>query len=301
MPDPTLPSEYAAWTSRLRDLEREVLLLRTIVDCVPVMLYQWVLTAAGEARFTFVSKGSQLIYGLSPEQLLSDIRYSLEVVHPDDMPGFQHAVGVSAQELTPFQWQGRVLLPGGTKWLRARSYPTRLADGGTRWEGVILDVTDQHLADEARRVSELERERQAAQLLAQNETLRRQAEALRELATPIIPLASDVIALPLIGDIDPERAQQILEGLLTGVTAHRARVAIIDITGVRSLDTFGAQTLIGAAQALRLLGATAVLTGIRPTIAQTLVDLGVDLGGLHTRSSLQDGIAFAASLTAPRR
>jgi rsbT co-antagonist protein RsbR len=300
MNEPTLPSEYNAWASRLRDAEREATLLRAIVDCVPVMLYQWILTAAGEARFTFVSKGSELIYGLTPEQMMSDIRYSLEVVHPDDMPGFQRAVGVSAQDLTPFHWEGRVIIPSGTKHLRARSFPTRLADGATRWEGIILDVTDQHLADEARRASERERERQAAQLLEQNETLRRQAEALRELATPIIPLASDVIALPLIGDIDPERAQQILEGLLNGVTAHRARVAIIDITGVRSLDTFGAQTLIGAAQALRLLGATAVLTGIRPTIAQTLVDLGIDLGGLHTRASLQDGIAFAASLSRTR-
>jgi len=298
MSDPTLPSEYAAWSTRLRDAEREVTLLRAIVDCVPVMLYQWVLTTTGEARFTFVSKGSEQIYGLTPAQLLSDIRYSLEVVHPADMPGFQQAVGESAQHLTPFVWEGRVVLPEGIKWLRARSFPSREPDGSTRWEGIILDVTDQHRADEARRASEAERERQAEQLRAQNETLRHQADALRELATPIIPLARDVIALPLVGDIDPERAQQIQEALLDGVTAHRARVAILDITGVRNLDSFGAEALIRAARALRLLGATAVLTGIRPATAQTLVTLGIDLGDLHTRSSLQDGIAFAAALAA---
>lgn len=297
MPEPTLPSEYAAWSTRLRTAEREAELLRAIVDCVPVMLYQWVLTPTGEARFTFVSKGSERIYGLSPAQLLSDIRYSLEVVHPGDMPGFQQAVAASAEHLTEFAWEGRVSLPSGTRWLRARSYPSRTDDGGTRWEGIILDVTDQHLADEARRASDRDRERQADLLRAQNETLRRQAESLRELATPVVPISADVIALPLVGDIDPERAHQIQHALLEGVANHRARVAIVDITGVRNLDALGAEALLRAARALRLLGATAVLTGIRPATAQTLVTLGVDLGDLHTRSSLQDGIAFAATLT----
>jgi anti-anti-sigma factor len=300
MTDATLPTEYTTWSLRLREAERELGLLRSIVDCVPVMLYQWTLSATGEARFTFVSKGCEQIYGLTPAQLLADIRYSLEVIHLDDVPGFQAAVAASARDLTPFRWEGRIVLANGkvTKWLHARSFPTREADGSTRWEGVIVDATDEHDADAARRSAELERERLLGQLQTQNELLRRQAEALRELATPIVPIAGDVIALPLVGDIDPERANQILQSLLEGVATRRARVAIIDITGVRSLDTFGAEALIRAAQALNLLGATAILTGIRPAIAQTLVDLGVDLTGIHTRSSLQDGIAFAARLTA---
>lgn len=299
MSETTLSTEHPAWSPRLREVERELGLLRAIVDCVPVMLYQWTLSATGEASFTFVSKGCQQIYGLTPAQLLADIRYSLEVIHPEDLPGFQAAVAASAGDLTPFRWEGRIILAegGNIKWLHARSFPTREADGSTRWEGVILDATDEHDADDARRAAERERERLLAQLQAQNETLRRQAEALRELATPIVPIAGDVIALPLVGDIDPERADQILHGLLNGVATRRARVAIIDITGVRSLDTFGAAALIRAAQALRLLGATAILTGIRPAIAQTLVALGVDLSQIYTRSSLQDGIAFAETLT----
>lgn len=297
MTELTLPSEYAAWSVRLRDAEREAALLRGIVDCVPVMLYQWRLSLTGEARFTFVSNGCRQIYDLTPEQMLADIRYSLEVIHPDDMPGFQRAVAASAEHLTPFQWQGRIRLPPATtKWLRAHSYPTRDDDGGTHWDGVILDVTEQHVAEAARRASEDERERQSARLREQNETLRRQAEALRELATPIIPLTHDIIALPLVGDIDPERADLILNALLEGVTARRARVAIIDITGVRNLDTFGAGAILRAARAVRLLGATALLTGLRPAIAHTLVQLDVDLSDIHTRGSLQDGIAFAATL-----
>ena len=121
--------------------------------------------------------------------------------------------------------------------LRARGH-VRLSHGFDR-TGLSRERRRRRLA----RAAERERERLLAQLQAQNETLRRQAEALRELATPIVPTAGDVIALPLVGDIDPERADQILQGLLDGVATRRARVAIIDITGVRSLDTFGAEAL----------------------------------------------------------
>lgn len=274
-------------------LEREVAVLRAIVDVAPVMLYQWVLSARGEARFTFVSKGCEQIYEVTSAQMMADLRYSMDVVHPEDRPRFDQAVAVSARDLTPFDWEGRVVLPRRTKWLRAHSVPTRLADGGTRWEGVILDITEQRLADEARRESEQARSALVEQLQQQNALLSRQAEALRQLGTPILPLAQNVIALPLIGDIEPSRAEQLLQVLLDGVTAHQARVAIIDVTGVRTLGTFGAASLLRAARATRLLGAIPVLTGLRPPVAQELVELGVELQGLEVLGSLQDGIAFA--------
>lgn len=295
--DSILTEETRGLSARLADAERELAILRSIVDAVPVMLYQWTLSPAGEARFTFVSKGCEEIYGLTAEKLLADIRYSMEVVHPDDMASFQAAVTSSARELQPFRWVGRVVLPRDRiKWLRAQSFPTRLLDGTTRWEGVMLDITEQQQAELGRDAAERERSALIEKLRQQNETLHRQAEAMRELATPIIPLASDVIALPLVGDIDPLRAQQILEALLGGASRHRARVAIIDITGVRTLDTYGAETLVRAAQGLRLLGSTAVVTGLRPAIAQTLVSMGVDFGSLLTRSTFQDGIVFALGL-----
>lgn len=178
-----------------------------------------------------------------------------------------------------------------------RAHPTHARRwlGGSRG-GVILDITEQQQAEQARSQAERERSTLIERLCEQNERLQRQAEAMRELAAPIIPLAGDVIALPLIGDIDPPRAQQIVEALLGGVSRHRARVAILDITGVRTLDTYGAEALVRTAQALRLLGATAVLTGLRPAIAQTLVSLGVDFGTMRTRSTFQDGIIFALNL-----
>ena len=102
-----------------------------------------------------------------------------------------------------------------------------------------------------------------------------------------------LVALPLIGDIDPTRAQQVLEVLLAGVQRHRAHIALVDITGVRALDRFGAEALVRAGQALRLLGATMVLTGMRPASAQTLVALDVELAGLRVLGSFQEGVAFA--------
>jgi len=134
---------------------------------------------------------------------------------------------------------------------------------------------------------------QEAQNRLQEEIIRAQAAAIQELSTPLIPISDAVLVMPLIGSIDSSRAQQVLDRLLPGVAEHRARIIILDITGVAVVDTQVADALIRAAQAVRLLGAQVVLTGIRPEIAQTLVALNVDLRHIVTRSTLQTGIAYA--------
>jgi rsbT co-antagonist protein RsbR len=120
-----------------------------------------------------------------------------------------------------------------------------------------------------------------------------QRNALRELSTPLIPISDEVVIMPLIGTIDSGRAQMVLETLLEGVARYQASLAILDITGVVTVDTQVAQALVGAARAVRLLGAQVMLTGIQPQIAQTLVHLGVDLSGIQTQGSLRAGIAAA--------
>ena len=109
----------------------------------------------------------------------------------------------------------------------------------------------------------------------------------------IAPTSGIATTWPLIGSIDSRRAQQVLDTLLHGITERHARIAILDITGVPLVDTQVANALVAAAQAVRLLGAQVILTGIRPEVAQTLVGLGIDLAGLVTRATLQDGIAYA--------
>jgi rsbT co-antagonist protein RsbR len=158
-----------------------------------------------------------------------------------------------------------------------------MVDGGNpKVVCVIQDITERKQAEEALR-----------QNMLQAEMIRAQAAAIAELSTPLIPITDDVVVMPLIGSLDSRRVHQVLETLLQGVATSRARVAILDITGVPVVDTQVANALIRAAQAVKLLGAQVVLTGIRPEIAQTLTGLGVSLQDLITRSSLQSGITFA--------
>jgi CheY-like chemotaxis protein/anti-anti-sigma regulatory factor len=146
---------------------------------------------------------------------------------------------------------------------------------------------------EAQAAERLRAEQDRARL--QEEVIRMQAAMLEELSTPLIPLSDAVVIMPLVGTIDSKRAEQILAVVSQGVVSKGARVAILDITGVPTVDTHVASVLIRASQAVRLLGAEVVLTGIRSRVARALVELGVDLGGLVTRGSLQAGIAYAQS------
>jgi anti-anti-sigma factor len=146
--------------------------------------------------------------------------------------------------------------------------------------GISLDITERKQAEEERAA-------------LHQQVIEAQRATLRELSTPLIPVSDEVLIMPLIGTVDSGRAQQVLETLLEGVAQHQARLAIVDITGVSVVDTQVAQALVQAAQAVRLLGAQVILTGIQPQIAQTLVNLGVDLSGIITRSSLQSGITYA--------
>jgi rsbT co-antagonist protein RsbR len=120
-----------------------------------------------------------------------------------------------------------------------------------------------------------------------------QESALRELSIPLIPVADDIVVMPLIGAIDSKRAQDVIRTLLNGVNEQRARIAILDVTGVSVIDSQVANAIVSAAQALRLLGASVVLTGIRPEVAQTIIALGVDLSGIKTLGTLQAGITAA--------
>ncbi|WP_079525634.1 RsbT co-antagonist protein RsbRA [Halobacillus hunanensis] len=124
-----------------------------------------------------------------------------------------------------------------------------------------------------------------------------QRVALQELSAPLIPVMDNITIMPLIGTIDTERAKFIMENLLDGVIKHNAEVVLIDITGVPVVDTMVAHHIIQAAEAVRLIGSRCILVGIRPEIAQTIVNLGIDLGKFPTKSSLRKGFQTALELT----
>lgn len=120
---------------------------------------------------------------------------------------------------------------------------------------------------------------------------------LKELSAPLIPIMENITVMPLIGTIDTERARSIMENLLKGVIDHDSEVVLIDITGVPIVDTMVAHHIIEAAEAVRLIGATCILVGIRPEIAQTIVSLGIDLSEFITKSSLRKGVITALEIT----
>lgn len=163
----------------------------------------------------------------------------------------------------------------------------------SRVERRTAQLARAHAELEAQSAERLRADHESA--LLREEVIRMQAAMLEELSTPLIPLSDRVVIMPLVGTIDSKRAEQVLAVLSQGVVARGARLAIIDITGVPMVDTHVASVLVRAAQAVRLLGAEVVLTGIRPKVARSLVELGIELGGLVTRSNLQAGITYARS------
>jgi rsbT co-antagonist protein RsbR len=167
--------------------------------------------------------------------------------------------------------------------LEVKGMPIRSANGTIIYAmASFSDITERRMVQEALRLR-----------AEHEEVIQAQAASLQELSTPLLTITDGVVVMPLIGAIDSARAQQVMEALLSGVAEQHATTAILDITGVTVVDTQVADVLVRAAQATQLLGAQAIITGIRPEIAQTLIGLGVDLSGITTRSTLQSGILCA--------
>ncbi|MBU2547032.1 MAG: PAS domain-containing protein [Proteobacteria bacterium] len=157
-------------------------------------------------------------------------------------------------------------------WYRCIDKAIPWPDGRMVRYEMAIDVTDQKRAEQ---------------------TVARQAAEIMELSTPVIQVWEGIVAAPLIGTLDSERTQQFMERFLEAIVEAKAPVAMVDITGVPTVDTQTAQHLIDAITSARLLGTRVILTGVRPAIAQTLVHLGIDLQGIETRSSMAAGLALA--------
>ncbi|MCU0493124.1 MAG: PAS domain S-box protein [Chloroflexaceae bacterium] len=260
-------------------------LFSSMINTLPGAVYR----CANDAIWTaeYISEGALDLYGYPAKAFLeadedSKRRYIGDMIHREDSPWIVAAVEQALAERRPFEIIYRIIdKHGRLKWFWERGRGRFDAHGTLlSIDGFISDYSLQKQAEEERNA-------------LQEQVIAAQEATLRELGTPIIPLANGIIAMPLIGGIDSNRAQQVIESLLEGVNTHRATVAILDITGVPVVDTQVASALLRAAQAVKLLGAQVVLTGIRPEVAQTMVGLGLDMGDIATRATLQDGISFA--------
>lgn len=184
------------------------------------------------------------------------------------------------------------------------------AKGGQRNEIGLLATTFNSMADRlqhtlagleqrvAERTADLEQANADAQraLAELRESVHARAllsATVRELSSPVLPIRDGVLVMPLIGEIDSARAALLMDSLLGAVERQRARIVILDVTGVPLVDTQVAQALLQAAAATRLLGAQVILVGVRPELAQTIVSLGIDLHSLVLRADLQSGVSYA--------
>jgi len=167
-------------------------------------------------------------------------------------------------------------------------------DGSRFWASVVITA----LRDKEGRLRGFGKvTRDLSERKQSDERLKKQAEEIMEMATvPVVQVWEGIVLVPLIGMLDSQRTQQLMERLLHRVTETGSPIALLDITGVPAIDTQTAQHLIETVSAVRLLGAEVILTGVRPVIAQTLVHLGIDLANVITRASLAAGLRMALDI-----
>lgn len=273
-------NQQAAELESLRAQHAE---LMSMLDNVPGIVYRYIIEPSGRAYMLYINRASEAVLGIKPEELRTNIAAITERVHPSDLEEYNQSVMQSVQTMSTWRAQTRFLLPNGvTKWLQGAATPTLLPDGSSRWDGVLVDVTERK-----------ETEEMLLRAKRQEDLIRIQAESLSQISTPLIPISDDVMVMPLVGHIDAGRAERVLETLLRGIESHRTGTVILDITGVTVVDSNVAGALVRAAKAVRLLGTEVLLTGIRADVAQTMIGLGLDLGQIVTKRSLQAGVAHA--------
>ena len=162
---------------------------------------------------------------------------------------------------------------------------TKLASDGPRLASAVWEVSTL--------VDRLAQHTLTAYQRSREDIINRQQQELLELSTPVVKLWDGVLAVPMIGTLDSNRTQLVMESLLQRIVDTGSELAIIDITGVPTVDTLVAQHLLKTVTAIRLMGADCIISGVRPQIAQTIVHLGIDLQGITTKASLADALALA--------
>lgn len=240
-------------------------LLQVLLDNLKVVV--WQTNTKGTFTFHDGKKGLENI-GLKPGQVLGMNVFDL---YRD-----------SGSDVVTGALEGKPTIAVNEAYGRAwESYTLPLYDEEQHIDGVVgvtLDVTES-----------TEREKE---LRAKLSVIEQQQQMISELSIPMIETWHGVLTVPMVGVVDRTRASEVMERLLTEITRRKARFAIIDLTGVEEIDTEAAAHIIGLVRAIQLLGAKGIVTGIRPTMAQAMVQLGVDLSGIRTLANLREALGY---------
>ncbi len=270
-----LEKKIAALQKENKKLKLDRSLLNSLLTYIPDNIY----FKDKESRFVRVCKAFIDYLGFkSPEKVIGKTDFDIfDEEHA--RPAYEDEQKIMKTG-EPIQKEEKEVYPDGSeKWVETTKVPRYDEKGnivGTF--GISRDITE-------KKHWEMEREKK----------LEAQREQLIELSTPVIDVWDGVLTVPILGSLDSERASRVSEALLTQIVEKRAGIAIIDISGISAVDSAVADRLIRTAKAVRLVGAEAVLTGVGVEIAQTIADLGIDMEGLKTMSTLKDGLRYAIS------
>ncbi len=267
--------------SERKEAEERLVQLKRIANQSPAVFFKW--RADEYWSVEFVSDNVRQ-FGYTPEDFYTGRVPYGSIVHPDDLERVVAEVAQYSQdaERAEFTQAYRIITQAGdVRWTDDRTWIMRDSQGNiTHYQGVVLDVT-------AQKQAEAERER------LQDEIIEAQRETLKELSTPVIPVMDGILVMPLVGSIDTMRARDIMRVLLQGISQYRAKVVILDVTGVPLMDTGIVNHINKTIQAARLKGAHTIVTGISDVVAEAIVDLGIDWGAVETLSNLQTGLRVA--------
>lgn len=253
---------------------------RMLSERLPVGVFQlrWD-PAEGRMSYEFVNERWSEICGIEPGKENLTL---FKLVHPDDAAASRATWTAAMEQNAPARIEQRIVRPDGeVRWIQITALPLRGDNGELAgYLGTLTDVT------ERKQIEDLFRE-----TVQQKGIIEAQRIRLAEMSTPLIPITDEIMVMPLVGEVDRGRAEQVVSTLLEGIGRTGARVAILDVTGLVGVDAEVASALMRAAQAARLLGVQAVLSGIRPEMARALVESAAEVGAMATFGNLKAAIA----------
>jgi len=232
----------------------------------------------GTTPCRFSARFAEMI-GIEEAAIRHDVQGFWDAIHPDDREGIRRAFQdlLEKPSRRMVAEHRMVRSSGEVLFVQTSARAATDAEGRVRKvAGAVREITAQKEAEREllRRISEIER----------------QESVIEALSAPILAVGDDVIALPIVGTLDGRRAEIAMKGLLQEISDQGVQFALIDLTGVEALDAATAEHVVRIAQAVGLLGAQAIVTGIQPAVAQTMVELGIDLNAIETRRNLRDGL-----------
>lgn len=269
-------------TTQIAELQAKLDLFQTFIDAFPNPINMLEVDTNGQHRLAIANKS--YLKGFDNRNVIGQDLSQL--VHEEELANIQRMYADCLQHKTIQVYEMTYPDPeGGVYWLLNTCIP-------------VIDPEDQaitHIACSIQDITERKRQEllEKEAITTQQSMIEQQAEVLAEISTPLLSISDSTMVMPLIGVIDTHRINNLVSTLLNGVSENRARTVILDITGVPFVDTQVANAIIQSAQAVKLLGATIILSGIRPEVAQVLVGLGIDFSHMVTCSTLQAAIAMA--------